>query len=133
MEPYATFEKKAYHELEKARKNPGNRVPNHFVSAMHNMVTLYLNDKLIDSNRLKKMMLQSDRKQWVFLADMDGFDYNEFQVEWLAEFSTALCMEIGKNQTARAEIEKLFAKIWQRKRSNFSEKVLDKFFLVLGE
>lgn len=133
MEPCASFEEQAFHELECAKKNPGDTIPNHFVSAMHNMVTLYLNNKLMNPKRLQDMMLQSDRKQWVFLADMNQFDYNEFQVEWLSEFSTGLCKEIGKNQIARAEIEKILAKTWEKKRSSFSEKVLDKFFLVLGE
>lgn len=133
MKPVAAFETMAYGELEEARKNPGNMVPNHFISAMHNMVTLYLNDKLIDSKRLQKMMLKSDRKQWVFLADMYGFDYNEFQVEWLSEFSIALCRDIANNPTAKTEIQKVFAKAWKEKRNRIMEQVLNKYFCMFGE
>lgn len=132
LEPCASLEEKAYHELKRAQKEPGNEIPNRFVSAMHNMVTLFLNDKLIDPNQLQQIMLQSDRKQWVFLADMDRFDYNEFQVEWLDEFSTALCLEIGKNQMAKSELQRIFAKTWNNKRSSLSESVLGKFFKIIG-
>lgn len=128
IQPSERYENMAYEALEEAKQNPGNYMPNRYINAMHDMITLYLNDKLIKEERLKGAMLTSERMQWVFLADMDHFNYAMFEPEWLTEFSVALCKSIAENEKAKREINQRIRQIWVNDRRCLTEEILSRYF-----
>lgn len=128
IQPDEVYENMAYQALNEAEQNPGICMPNRYITAMHDMVTLYLNNKLIGADRLGDAMMTSGRMQWIFLADMEHFNYTMFAIEWLTEFSTALCKLIAENEKAKNEIGQIIKKAWLNDRRCLSEEVLDKYF-----
>jgi hypothetical protein len=71
-----------------------------------------LNGLIIEQNQFQKF--KNENKKFNFFIDMDNYNYDNFQVEWLEDFSEGLHEKITKNQTARRKIkDKLKDKIIQ--------------------
>ena len=128
IQPSEIYENMAYQALEEAEENPGNYMPNRYIESMHHMITLYLNGKLINSDKLKEKMMVSERMQWIFLADLDHFNYEMFIPEWLTEFSMSLCKSIAENERAKSEISQRIKQIWINERRCLNEEVLNRYF-----
>ena len=128
IQPDAKYEDMAYQALEEAEQNPGKYLPDRYTTALHNMIALYLNNKLISKDRLKEKMLVSGRMQWIFLADMDHFNYDLFEPEWLTEFSKTLCKSIAENGKAKSGIEQQLKQSWISNRRRLTEEILNRYF-----
>ena len=86
-----------------------NCYPNDYQNILATMYNLYMSNKLIQADRFKIVVKESDDIELVFLSDMDNFDYGKFNLEWLKMYSAGLLDEISKNNTARYEISKIYA------------------------
>ena len=90
------------------------------------MCNLYMNGKLIQTNRFKEIIKESDEDELVFLSDMDNFDYNNFNLEWLTMCAEALLKQIAQNKKARHNISRIYAQ--KVERGEISHKLMSIYF-----
>lgn len=79
-----------------------------YIDVMHKMITLFLNDKILDIDSLKKIVEKSDDEMSKWLLDLDEFDYRKFQCSWLTLCSQSLIETIVKNETVKKNILKIY-------------------------
>lgn len=90
------------------------------------MCNLYLNDKIIDVEKLKEIIKDSEQDNLIFLSDIENFDYSKFDIEWLTFFHGGLLTDISQNETAKANITKKFCE--KIEFGNISKQLLKLYF-----
>lgn len=109
IEPNENYEQLIFDRLNDIKDASHKRYPNDYQNILATMYNLYMSNKLIQADRFKIAVQESDDIELVFLSDMDNFDYGKFNLEWLKMYSVGLLDEICKNNTARHEISKIYA------------------------
>lgn len=109
IEPNENYEQLIFDSLNDIRDVSRNCYPNDYQNILATMYNLYINSKLIQTDKFKIIVKESDDVELVFLSDMDNFDYSKFNLEWLKTYSAGLLDDICKNNTARYKISKIYA------------------------
>lgn len=109
LEPSESYEQLILDKLGDIEAESYSRYPNDYQNILTTMYNMYMGSKLIQAEKFKTIIKESDNTELVFLSDMDNFDYSKFNLEWLKMYSGGLLDEICKNKTARYEISKIYA------------------------
>ena len=75
-----------------------------YIDILKELINLYLNDKVINVDILKKMVYESDDEMSKWLLDLNKFDYNKFECSWLVLCGDRLLKSIAENQEVRQNI-----------------------------
>jgi len=124
--PDRDFEQKIYNNINVIKEKSQGCYPNTYQDILITMFNLYGKGKIIDTNRLKSILRQSEDAMLIFLSDMEGFDYSVFDINWLQYFSDGLLADIAQCETARVNICRKFAE--QIESYNVGSPLLKKFF-----
>lgn len=109
IEPNENYEQLIFDRLNDIKDASRKCYPNDYQNILTTMYNLYMSSKLIQADKFRIIVKESDDIELVFLSDMDNFDYSKFNLEWLKMYSFGLLDEICKNNTARYEISKIYA------------------------
>lgn len=108
LKPNPEYEQKVFADINNIKKRFSKKIPNEYENVLTTMCNLYLNDKIIDIEKLKEIIKDSEQDNLIFLSDIENFDYSKFDIEWLTSFHSGLLMDISQNETAKAKITKKF-------------------------
>ena len=108
VKPNPEYEQKIFVDINNIKKKYSNHIPNEYENLLTTMCNLYLNDKIIDVEKLKEIIKDSEQDNLIFLSDIENFDYSKFDIEWLTFFHGGLLTDISQNETAKANITKKF-------------------------
>lgn len=75
-----------------------------YIDILKELVNLYLNDKIINIDILKKMVYESDDEMSKWLMDLNKFDYNKFECSWLVLCGDKLLKAIVENPEVKHNI-----------------------------
>ncbi len=126
IEPNADYEHLIFDQINDIEAKSRNCYPNDYNNILITMCNLYMNDKLIQTERFKEILKDSNEDELLFLSDMDNFDYNNFNLEWLTMYAGGLLKEIAQNKKARHSISRIYAE--KMERGEISDKLLRIYF-----
>lgn len=134
IEPDVDYEKLIFEQMADIEKKSRNCYPNDYNNILVTMCNLYMNNKLIQIDRFKEMIKESEEGELVFLSDKDNFDYKKFNLEWLTRYARGLLKEIAQNKKARYNISRIYAeKIERGEVSNMLLRIYFKHFVNVAE
>ena len=81
-----------------------NVIPDPEEVILNNILTLYLQDKIINVDRVKLLLKKSKNEMIVWLSNIKGYDYSKFRIEWLLNCSQGLLISIANNNKAKEKI-----------------------------
>lgn len=126
IEPDANYEQLIFAQMNDIEVKSRNCYPNDYYNILTTMCNLYMNNKLTQADRFKEIIKESDEAELVFLSDMENFDYNNFNLEWLTMCAGGLLQEMAHNEKVRYNISKVYAK--KIENGEISVKLLRIFF-----
>lgn len=126
VKPNPEYEQKIFVDINNIKKKYSNHIPNEYENLLTTMCNLYLNDKIIDVEKLKEIIKDSEQDNLIFLSDIENFDYSKFDIEWLTFFHGGLLTDISQNETAKANITKKFCE--KIEFGNISKQLLKLYF-----
>ena len=95
-------------EIASAEK-PIKSFPNHTNTLLNLVINLILSDKIKNKKRFEKYT--SVQKDFEFLFNLDKFNNQEIDLNWLDDFSDKLLEELSKNENVKKQIRKQVQKI----------------------
>lgn len=81
-------------------------------------VNLFLNDKIKRKKDLQDLMTLYDNKQFIWVTDMEHFNYDDFELEWLNSCSNSVLEKISTIETAKNKIIDLMKADIEYKKEN---------------
>lgn len=126
IDPDADYEQLIFEQMNDIEVVNRNCYPNEYNNILTTMCNLYMNGKLIQMDKFKEIIKESNEEELIFLSDMDNFDYNNFNLEWLTMCAAGLLKGIVKNKTARYHISKIYAE--KMERCELSDKLIRIYF-----
>ncbi len=102
----------ANNKIKGVKKNPDSEY-----LLLDRLLTLYLNDKIINREKVLEVLVHAGKGSIPWLVQMDSFDYNKFEFDWLLECSSALLESISKNDIARKEILQRVRQLYSSKQT----------------
>ena len=100
------------------------------LSILKQLINLYLDNKIINVENLKKVTYESDDEMSKWLLDLNEFDYNKFECSWLGLCGDKLLKSIVENPEVKQNIISAYKK--QYDSLSESDKVSDiivKYFI----
>lgn len=100
------------------------------LSILKQLINLYLDNKIINVENLKKVIYESDDEMSKWLLDLNEFDYNKFECSWLGLCGDKLLKSIVENPEVKQNIISAYKK--QYDSLSESDKVSDiivKYFI----
>lgn len=64
---------------------------------------------MIQTDGYKEIIKESDEAELFILSDMDNFDYNNFNLEWLTMCTGGLLQKMAHNEKVRNNISRIYA------------------------
>lgn len=138
--PESDTEKRVYEWIKACaqEKEPGedslikiSPKPLDYSSVIKGMVNLFLNDQIKDIEGLKEIanMAGDPMSQW--LLNMEGFDYSEFDCNWLSLCRSGLLRSIAQNSIAKRNILSAYKRQYESKAvlSTINE-IIIKYFIA---
>jgi len=117
ISPAQDFEEKLFNSLQDAIKYKRTQYergvksyPDHEELVLHYCLALYLNDKLLDTDKFIPHFTNSS-DEISFLYDMDAFDYEKFDLRWLSHFNPSLMQKISDNSKANTMIRDIYKQL----------------------
>ena len=101
-----------------------------YLSILKQLINLYLDNKIINVDNLKKVTYESDDEMSKWLLDLSEFDYNKFECSWLVFCGDKLLKSIVENPEVKQNIISAYKK--QYDSLSESDKVSDiivKYFI----
>lgn len=126
MEPNNNFETLIFDNIDIIEKRNRGVSPNEYKNILATFCNLLINNKIIDVERFKQIIRKSNDEELKFLCDEEGFDYDNFDLEWLNLFRGGLLKEIAQNKVANTNISKIFAE--KMENDSVSNKLLKLYF-----
>lgn len=102
--PRGNVEEQLLSALEKFKSNSEKRIPGSYESVIRSMVNLYINDKIIKKDEIKKVVEDSKIDEYVWLIDVELFSYESFNPEWLKKCTKRLLEIIVSISGVRKQI-----------------------------
>ncbi|MCM1155370.1 MAG: SIR2 family protein [Roseburia sp.] len=134
IEPDVKYEQLIFEQMADIEKKSRNCYPNDYNNILVTMCNLDMNNKLVQIDRFKEMIKESEESELVFLSDKDNFDYKKFNLEWLTMYAGGLLKEIAQNKKARYNISRIYAeKIERGEVSNKLLRIYFKYFVNVTE
>ncbi len=124
--PSKEYEEKIWKALPEIRVKNMRIFPDRYAILLNDMVNLYLNNKILLEDKYREACGQSEDACIMFLGDMEGFDYSNFELEWLLSFSPGLRKTIAGNAAAASKIRNCFREYFMA--GNEDKKLLKIYF-----
>ena len=129
--PDADIEKRAFDFLikhnEEKKKELEQGIRTFSLDDLENrLVDLYLSKLLIDADKLKNIVLTGDDEFSKWLVDIDGYDYNEFNLAWLKHCYPSLLEKLAKNKKVR---EVVVSKFKEKYASDYNDNKINKIVI----
>lgn len=112
IKPSQAYEEKLYQSLLANRDNKlkkERRSPDAYDEYINIATNLSLKSSLIDKEKFIHFLLASPTSD-SFIHDMNNFDYEKFNLDWLFQFSPGLLIKARKNKIAKKKIQELYKK-----------------------
>lgn len=91
---------------------------------------LYLRKHIVNAELLKEIVRNVGDPFYVWLIDLDSFDYSNFKVEWLNRCYPPLLEDIRKNDRARTEIGDKISEFYLQ--GKVDKRLLKRYFKYIG-
>lgn len=95
------------------------------------MCNIFLNDLIDDRENFIRKIKNSKYHQTKWLADMDGFDYEQFDIKWLEGCSDMLLKSISKNIIARKAIAEKYIQLY--KDGDWNDQYAENYFKYFSQ
>ena len=96
----------------------------------NDLLNLYLLDLLLDVDKLKEIILKGDDKFSKWLVDVDNFDYNEFDLNWLKHCYPKLLKKLADNKRVRESVILVYKEKYSTEYiDNNTNEIIIKYFI----
>jgi len=97
-----------------------------YESVINSLTSLYLQEKIVNKEKIQQIVLQSNIKVYQWLVDMVQFDYSTFEISWLKNCTPPLLFDIAQHPVVWKNINEILVEAFKQEEKD--EKILSIYF-----